>query len=146
MTAVLFAKLDKKMNCLHLLSVVTAYAWAKTSGKPSLQDGTLNTAARCCVIRSCRMHSVQESFVEQRVPGGMQYMSVVTHLSTVQIIFMNKFLVEFLDYLAGVLSSCCMCWLTSAHFAWVKHSSLAPPYPAEAADCSIGPPPQRLRF
>lgn len=29
-------------------------------------------------------------------------MSVVTHLSTVQIVFMNRFLVEFLDYLAGM--------------------------------------------
>lgn len=44
---------------------------------------------------------MEQSFAEQRVPGGMQYMSVVTHLSTVQIVFMNRFLVEFLDYLAG---------------------------------------------
>lgn len=47
------------------------------------------------------MHSVEDSFLEKRVPGGTAYMSVVTHLSTVQIVFMNKFLVEFLDYLAG---------------------------------------------
>eukprot|EP00878_Enallax_costatus_P018255 GHUV01019211.1.p1 GENE.GHUV01019211.1~~GHUV01019211.1.p1 ORF type:complete len:760 (+),score=304.75 GHUV01019211.1:378-2657(+) len=50
------------------------------------------------------MHSVEESFMENRVPGGMQYMSVVAHLSTVQIVFMNKFLVEFLDYLAAMLA------------------------------------------
>lgn len=49
----------------------------------------------------CRMHSLEQSFAEPRVPGGVQYMSVVTHLSTVQIVFMNRFLVEFLDYLAG---------------------------------------------
>jgi hypothetical protein len=47
------------------------------------------------------MHSLEQSFAEPRVPGGVQYMSVVTHLSTVQIVFMNMFLVEFLDYLAG---------------------------------------------
>jgi hypothetical protein len=51
------------------------------------------------------MHSLEESFSEGRVPGGMQFMSVVTRLSTVQIVFMNRFLVEFLDYLAGV----CVC-------------------------------------
>jgi hypothetical protein len=48
------------------------------------------------------MHSLEESFSEGRVPGGMQFMSVVTRLSTVQIVFINRFLVEFLDYLAGV--------------------------------------------
>lgn len=47
------------------------------------------------------MHSVEQSFSEPRVPGGVQYMSVVTHLSTVQIVYMNRFLTEFLDYLAG---------------------------------------------
>lgn len=47
------------------------------------------------------MHSLEQSFAEPRVPGGLQYMSVVTHLSTVQIVFMNRFLTEFLDYLAG---------------------------------------------
>eukprot|EP00882_Tetradesmus_deserticola_P022006 GHRQ01023880.1.p2 GENE.GHRQ01023880.1~~GHRQ01023880.1.p2 ORF type:complete len:101 (-),score=13.45 GHRQ01023880.1:37-339(-) len=47
------------------------------------------------------MHSVQESFSEARVPAGMQFMSVVASLSTVQIVFMNMFMVEFLDYLAG---------------------------------------------
>lgn len=59
----------------------------------------------CCVSTvchlRCRMHSIEQSFAESRVPGGVQYMSVVTHLSTVQIVFMNRFLVEFLDYLAG---------------------------------------------
>jgi len=47
------------------------------------------------------MHSVEESFHESRVPSGSAYMSVVTRLSTVQVVFMNRFLVEFLDYLAG---------------------------------------------
>ena len=47
------------------------------------------------------MHSLEQSFAEPRVPGGLQYMSVVTHLSTVQIVFMNRFLAEFLDYLGG---------------------------------------------
>lgn len=54
-----------------------------------------------CVLVLPRMHSLEQSFTEPRVPGGVQYMSVVTHLSTVQIVFMNRFLVEFLDYLAG---------------------------------------------
>jgi hypothetical protein len=47
------------------------------------------------------MHSLEQSFAEPRVPGGLAYMSVVTRLSTVQVVFMNRFLVEFLDYLAG---------------------------------------------
>jgi hypothetical protein len=56
------------------------------------------------------MHSLEQSFTEPRVPGGMQYMSVVTRLSTVQAVFMNRFLVEFLDYIAGVVCVCvCVC-------------------------------------
>jgi hypothetical protein len=51
------------------------------------------------------MHSLEQSFAEPRVPGGVQYMSVVTHLSTVQLVFMNRFLVEFLDYLAGATAA-----------------------------------------
>jgi hypothetical protein len=58
------------------------------------------------------MHSLEQSFTEPRVPGGLQHMSVVTHLSTVQIVFMNRFLVEFLDYLAGV------CGLFSVRLTW----------------------------
>lgn len=70
------------------------------------QPGTHLACAVCCVV-TCRMHSLEQSFTEARVPGGLQYMSVVTHLSTVQIVFMNRFLVEFLDYLAG--KACCCC-------------------------------------
>jgi hypothetical protein len=65
-----------------------------------------------CVV-TCRMHSLEQSFSEARVPGGLQYMSVVTHLSTVQIVFMNRFLVEFLDYLAGKAGCWCEGWVAS---------------------------------
>jgi hypothetical protein len=65
-------------------------------------------------------------------------MSVVTHLSTVQIIFMNRFLVEFLDYLAGEstfvkcirLLSCafscyCLRWRFRSYTPWRSMPLLA---------------------
>lgn len=58
-------------------------------------------AVLVCLLPRCRMHSLQESFSEGRVPGGSQFTSVVARLSTVQVVFMNRFLTEFLDYLAG---------------------------------------------
>jgi hypothetical protein len=49
----------------------------------------------------CRLHSLAESFSQPRVPPGLPFMSVATRLSTVQVVFMQRFLNEFLAYLAG---------------------------------------------
>jgi hypothetical protein len=56
-----------------------------------------------------RMHSVEQSFIESRVPSGLSFMSVGARLSTVQVVFMNRFLAEFLDYLAGVTVQLAAC-------------------------------------
>lgn len=50
---------------------------------------------------SHRMHSAAESYAEPRVPGGAPYMSVRARVSTVRVIYMQRFLNEMLEYLAG---------------------------------------------
>jgi hypothetical protein len=47
------------------------------------------------------MHSIDESFAEARVPDGAPYTSVEARLSTVRIVYMQRFLNEFTEYLAG---------------------------------------------
>lgn len=57
------------------------------------------------------MHSIAESYPEARVPGGAPYMSVEARLSTVRIVYMQRFLDEFTEYLAGVFECLsCLCW------------------------------------
>jgi hypothetical protein len=47
------------------------------------------------------MHSITESYSEPRVPDGAHYTSVEARLSTVRIVYMQRFLNEFTEYLAG---------------------------------------------
>ena len=47
------------------------------------------------------MHSIAESYAEPRVPGGASYMSVATRVSTVRVVYMQRFLNELLEYLSG---------------------------------------------
>jgi hypothetical protein len=47
------------------------------------------------------MHSIDESYHEPHVPGGAPFTSVEARLSTVRIVYMQRFLNEFTEYLAG---------------------------------------------
>lgn len=51
-----------------------------------------------------RMHSADEARAEPRVPGGAPFMSVEARLSTVRLVYMQRFLNEFTEYLAGEIS------------------------------------------
>lgn len=66
-----------------------------------------------------RAHDKSESYSEPRLPDGVNYASLVARLSTVQIVFMQRFLNEFLDYLAVMFAmqvggSSCSCQARAA--------------------------------
>jgi len=52
------------------------------------------------------MHSLQESFSEPRVPEGIQFCSLRANMQAVTIVYLNRFLYEFLSYLSGLFHFC----------------------------------------
>lgn len=52
------------------------------------------------------MHSVQESFSEPRVPDGAPFYSLQASMQAVTIVYLNRFLDEFLRYLSGLFHLC----------------------------------------
>lgn len=52
------------------------------------------------------MHSLQESFSEARVPDGSAYYSLQATMQAVTIVYLNRFLDEFLRYLSGLFYLC----------------------------------------
>jgi hypothetical protein len=52
------------------------------------------------------MHSVQESYTESRVPDGFQFYSLQATMQAVTIVYLNRFLDEFLRYLSGLFFLC----------------------------------------
>lgn len=52
--------------------------------------------------RACRMHSVQESLTEARVPNNSRYYSLTSSMSAVTVIYLNRFLAELLVYISGL--------------------------------------------
>jgi hypothetical protein len=52
------------------------------------------------------MHSVKESYSEPRVPDGTAYYSFHAKMQAVTIVYLSRFLNEFLSYLSGLFFLC----------------------------------------
>lgn len=52
------------------------------------------------------MHSAEESFSEPRVPDGSPFYSLQASMEAVTIVYLNRFLAEFLRYLSGLFHLC----------------------------------------
>lgn len=52
------------------------------------------------------MHSLKESYSEPRVPDGVPYCSLRADMQAVTIVYLNRFLCEFLSYLSGLFHFC----------------------------------------
>lgn len=52
------------------------------------------------------MHSLKESYSEPRVPDGIPYCSLRADMQAVTIVYLNRFLCEFLSYISGLLHFC----------------------------------------
>eukprot|EP00892_Ulva_mutabilis_P007576 jgi/Ulvmu1/5190/UM021_0207.1 len=68
--------------------------------------GLRNDACESLITTEFRMHSVQESYREPRVPDGVQYCSLRADMQAVTIVYLNRFLSEFLAYVSGLFHFC----------------------------------------
>ncbi len=70
------------------------------------------------------MHSAAESASQPRVPSGGAYSSLTASLSSVRVVYLNRFLTELLAYLFGGWG--CAAWGISflSPYAWCREASI----------------------
>lgn len=82
-----------------------AYYGALPEANPSRTICSLRSDTTGSLIDvTFRVHSAGESFQQPAVPDGLPYYSVVAKLSAVQLVYMQRYLNEFLEYLSVMLS------------------------------------------
>lgn len=77
------------------------------------------------------MHSVAESYSEPRVPDGSPFYSLQASMEAVTIVYLNRFLAEFLRYLSGLFH---LCPPIPDHIAKARKQTQKDSKPATAAD------------
>lgn len=54
------------------------------------------------ITATLKSHDIRESYTCDRVPAGMPFYSVQADLSEVQLVYFQRFIDEFLDYIYGM--------------------------------------------
>lgn len=93
------------------------------------------------------MHSVEESYSEPRVPDGSPFYSLQATMQAVTIVYLNRFLSEFLTYLSGLFHLCPAVSddMKKLRKQAEKDSKAAKAADAQHADPADAPPPSALQ-